>query len=118
GKVVGTSRPVAGPIVSDSKASNIEVVSDEKEEKVSLSAPSESRKVIQPLADSDLAENTPSSTEQPESDSPVIESVDVKPKISAEKVEVSEDKEETEEKIETEKAESHKDVGTQDADDP
>lgn len=115
GKVVGTSRPVAGPIVSASKTSNIEVVSDEKEEKVSLSAPSESRKVIQPLAESDLPDDAPQSAALSGNDSPVIESVDIKPKVSAETAEVSET---TEEKVVPEETDDHKKDETHDTDDP
>ncbi len=80
GKVVGTSRPVVSPIVSDSKASNIEVKDDDKKvEEVKLTAPSESRKVIQPLGDvtADDESDTPAETTEPTepvSDSPVIES--------------------------------------------
>lgn len=84
GKVVGTSRPVIAPIVSDSKASNIDDKEDKKDETpITISTPSESRKVIKPLTD-DLADDDSSSSEtkpsEPNHGSPVIESTEVKPK--------------------------------------
>lgn len=70
GKVVSTSRPVVSPIVSGSKAPNIEVKDDAQAEEIKVSAPSEARKVIQPLGDIQPEQDSASS------DSPVVESVD------------------------------------------